>query len=209
MKILVADDHPIIRRGLRQILASDPDLTVAGEAKDGDEALALARTIDWDVSVLDLSMPGRSGFELLALLRQEFPERPVLILSTYPEELHAARVLRTGAAGYVSKESAPEELAQAIRKVAGGGVYVSPAVAEVLARRLTSGSGQPLHELLSDREYRVMWLLTSGKHIAEIAKELGLRRSTVSTYRARVLGKLGLHNNAELVRYAVQHELVG
>ncbi len=208
MRILIADDHPIVRHGLKQVLASDPDLVVVGEATNGDEALELARTLEWDLAILDFSMPGRSGFDLLDDMKREFPGRPVLILSIHAEQLHAARVLKAGGAGYITKESAPQELTKAVRKVAGGGKYVSPALAELLASELASDAGRQLHERLSDREYRVMWLLATGKQINEIAKEMVLRPSTVSTYRTRILRKLGLRNNAELVHYAVRQQLV-
>jgi DNA-binding NarL/FixJ family response regulator len=208
MKILIADDHPIVRHGVRQVLAEDPAMEVVGEAKDGDEALRLARELQWDVAVVDFSMPGRSGFDLLGDLRREFPGRPVIVLSIHAEQLHAARVLKAGGAGYLNKSSAPQELAKAVRKVAGGGRYVSAALAEMLASELSSDASGPPHEQLSDREYRVMWLLASGRQINQIARELLLRPSTVSTYRTRVFRKLRLRNNAELVQYAVRHQLV-
>lgn len=208
MKILIADDHPIVRHGVRQVLAEDPAMEVVGEAKDGDEALRLARELQWDVAVVDFSMPGRSGFDLLGDLRREFPGRPVIVLSIHAEQLHAARVLKAGGAGYLNKSSAPQELAKAVRKVAGGGRYVSAALAEMLASELSADASGPPHEQLSDREYRVMWLLASGRQINQIARELLLRPSTVSTYRTRVFRKLRLRNNAELVQYAVRHQLV-
>lgn len=208
MKVLIADDHPVVRHGLKQILAADPDMTVVGEAKNGNEVLDLARRLEWDVAVLDYSMPGRSGLELLAEMKREFPQRPVLVLSMHPEELHARRVLKAGGAGYMNKESAGEELAAAIRKVVNGGKYVSAALAERLAMELTPEAQKPPHETLSDREYRVMWLLASGKPINRIAKEMFLSPSTVSTYRVRILRKLGLGSNAELVQYAVKHQLI-
>ena len=208
MKVLIADDHPVVRHGLKQILASDSDMTVVGEAKNGNEAMELARRLEWDVAVLDYSMPGRSGLELLAEIKREFPQRPVLVLSMHPEELHARRVLKAGGAGYMNKESAGEELAAAIRKVVTGGKYVSAALAERLAVELAPDSQKPPHETLSDREYRVMWMLASGKPINRIAKEMFLSPSTVSTYRVRILRKLGLTSNAELVQYAVKHQLI-
>jgi len=208
MKILIADDHPIVRHGVRQVLAEDPGIEVVGEAKDGDEALRLARELQWDVAVMDFSMPGRSGFDLLGDLRREFPARPVIVLSIHAEQLHAARVLKAGGAGYLNKASAPQELARAVRKVAGGGRYVSAALAEMLASELSGDATGLPHEQLSDREYRVMWLLASGRQVNEIARELLLRPSTVSTYRTRVFRKLRLRNNAELVQYAVRHQLV-
>ena len=208
MRILIADDHPVVRQGLKQVLASDPDMIVVGEAKNGNEALELARKLEWDVAVLDYSMPGRSGLDLLKEIKHEFPERPVLILSMYPEDLHATRVLKAGGAGYLNKESAGEELISAIRKVAGGHKYVSPSLAEKLAVELATNAQKPLHETLSDREYRVMWLLASGKQINEIAGTMFLSPSTISTYRARVFKKLGLVNNAGLVNYAIKHHLI-
>lgn len=208
MKVLIADDHPIVRQGLKQILAADPELAVVGEATNGDDALRLARSLAWDVAIFDFSMPGRSGLELIADVKRAYPQRPVLILSMHSEQLHAARVLKAGAAGYISKESAPQELTQAVRKVARGGTYVSQALAEILAGELTRKSARPPHERLSDREYRVMWFLASGKQTGEIAAAMLLRPSTVSTYRTRILRKLGLRNNAELVQYAIRNQLV-
>lgn len=207
MRILIADDHPIVRQGVRQVLAVDPGMVVVGEATSGDEALQLARQLDWDVAILDFSMPGRSGFDLLGDMRREFPQRPVIVLSIHSERLHASRVLKAGGAGYLNKASAAQELTNAVRKVAAGGRYVSPALAEMLAAELARDAGV-LHEQLSDREYRVMWLLAGGKQISEIAREMRLRPSTVSTYRKRVFGKLKLRNNAELVQYAVRNQLV-
>jgi len=208
MKVLIADDHPVVRHGLKQILSADPAFVVVGEAKNGNEALELARKLDWDVAILDYSMPGRSGLDLLAEFKREFPQRPVLVLSMHPEEVHARRVLKAGGAGYMNKESAGEELAAAIRKVVGGGKYVSAALAEKLAVELAPDSQKPPHETLSDREYRVMWLLASGKPINRIGKEMFLSPSTISTYRIRILRKLGLASNAELVHYAVKHQLI-
>jgi DNA-binding NarL/FixJ family response regulator len=161
------------------------------------------------VAVLDYSMPGRSGVELVKQIIREHPTRPVLVLSMLPEELHATQVFKAGGAGYLNKESACEELTAAIRKVAKGGKYVSPKLAEKLALELTPDREKPLHETLSDREYRVMWLLASGKRVNEIATEMFLSPSTVSTYRIRILRKLGLANNAQLVHYAVKHQLIG
>ncbi len=209
MRILIADDHPVLRQGLKQILSSDLEAAVVGEATTGDEALELARKLEWDLAIVDFSMPGRNGFDLLGDLRREFPDRPVLILSMHAEGLHASRVLREGGAGYVSKETAPQELTKAIKKVASGGKYVSETLAEILAFELASDAQKPPHERLSDREYRVMWLLASGKQINEIATEMELRPTTVSTYRARIFKKLGLSNTAELVRYAIRQQLVG
>lgn len=208
MRILIADDHPVVRQGLKQILTAEPDFSVVGEAKDGNEALQLARTLEWDVAVLDYAMPGRNGIDLLKEIKREFPARPVLILSMYPEELHATRVLKAGGAGFLNKETAGDELTAAIRKVAHGGRYVSPSLAEKIAVDLGHDSSRPLHESLSDREYRVLWLLASGRPINDIAAELFLSPSTISTYRARVLKKLGLATNADLVQYAIKHRII-
>lgn len=207
MKILIADDHAVVRQGLKQILAADTDMVVAGEARDGNEALELARAVEWDLAILDYSMPGTSGLSLLNEIKREFPTRPVLILSMHPEDVNATRVLKAGGAGYITKESASHELASAIRKVANGGKYVSPSLAELLALEHAPDSQKPLHETLTDREYRVMWLLASGRQINQIAKELSLSPSTVSTYRGRILKKLKLTTNAEIVRYAISHRL--
>ncbi|MGH8687048.1 MAG: response regulator [Burkholderiales bacterium] len=208
MRILIADDHPVVRAGLKEILAAERDMHVVGEATDGDAMLELAGRHEWDVAIVDFSMPGRSGADLVKELKQRYPARPVLVLSMLPEDVHAAQVFKAGGAGYINKESATEELTGALRKVVGGGKYVSPAFAEKLASGLAAGRETPLHDRLSDREYRVMWLLASGKHINEIAQEIFLSPSTISTYRARILKKLGLANNAELVRYAVRHRII-
>ena len=208
MRILIADDHAVVRQGLKQILSADPDVVVTGEAKNGNEAIELARKIDWDVAVLDFSMPGPSGLDLLSEIKREFPERPILVLSMHPEDVHATRVLKAGGSGYITKESASQELASAIRKVANGGKYVSQSLAEILALEVSPNSCKQLHETLSDREYRVMWLLASGRQINEIAKDMSIGPSTVSTYRSRILRKLKLGTNAELVRYAITHRLV-
>lgn len=209
VRILMADDHPVVRQRLRQILMAEPALTVVAEAGDGDEALALARSTDWDLALLDFSMPGCSGLSLIEHVRRDFPQRPVLVLSVHDEQLLAPHVLRAGASGYLCKECATEQLIQAIRAVTAGGTHVSAPVAQRLAWQVAIESGGAPHERLSDREYRVMWLLSSGRHIVEIARELHLRPRTVASYRHRVLRKLGLHDTAELVSYAVRHELVG
>jgi DNA-binding NarL/FixJ family response regulator len=208
MRVLIADDHPVVRQGLKQMLASEASASVVGEATNGDEALELARKVEWDVAILDFTMPGRSGLELIADMKSAFPSRPVLVLSMHSEDVHGTRALRGGASGYITKESAPRDLTIALRKVANGGRYLSPSLAEILARDCVNDSNKALHEQLSDREYRVMWLLATGKQIKEIAKELGLSASTVSTYRTRTLRKLGLASNAALVQYAVRNHLV-
>ena len=208
VRVLIADDHPVVRDGLKTMLSSDPEVSVVGEARDGDEALELMRAVDWDVAVLDYSMPGKGGVDVLAQVKHDYPERPVLILSIYPEDPHGMRALKAGAAGYITKESASDELTGAVKKVMSGGRYVSPALAEKLAARLTPDQDRPPHERLSDREYRVMWLLASGRSLQQIAEEMHLSPSTVSTYRGRILKKLGLSSNVELVHYAMKHRLI-
>ncbi len=208
IKILIADDHPIVRRGLRQILVEQPDMAVLGEAQNAQELLDLARHDNWDVVVLDISMPGRGGLEVLKDLKTLRPGAAVLVLSIHPEDQYAGRALKAGAAGYLTKDSAPEELVKAIRKVLAGGKYVSPSFAETLALRLDASLAKPLHEALSDREYQVLCRIASGKTVSQIAEELALSAKTVSTYRGRILDKLGLDTTAELMRYALERGLV-
>lgn len=207
VKVLIADDHPVVRQGLKMMMSADPGIDVVGEARDGDEAFDMAHKLDWDVAVFDYSMPGRGGVELLSDVKHDYPGRPVLILSIYPEDPHGLRALKAGAAGYISKETAGEELTAAVKKVASGGRYVSAALAEKLASRLTPQELPP-HEMLSDREYRVMWLLASGRILHQIAEDMHLSPSTVSTYRGRILKKLGLNTNVDLVHYAMKHRLI-
>ena len=208
VRVLIADDHPVVRQGLKMMLNADPEVDVVGEARNGDEAFEMAHSVDWDVAVLDYSMPGRGGVELLSDVKHDYPERAVLILSIYPEDPHGLRALKAGAAGYINKETAGDELTAAVKKVATGGRYVSSTLAEKLASRLTPDQERPPHERLSDREYRVMWLLASGKTLHQIAEEMRLSPSTVSTYRGRILKKLGLNTNVDLVHYAMKHHLI-
>lgn len=208
MNIVIADDHPLVRQGLKQLLAAEPDMTVVGEAKNAGETLELARNLEWDVLILDYSMPGGNGLVVLKEIKRSYPRRPVLILSMHPEDSIAISVLRAGAAGYINKECASEELTVAIRKAVSGGKYVSTSLAEKLALELEDGSRARPHESLSDREYRVMWMLASGKSITQIAEELFLSPNTISTYRIRILKKLKLEHNADLVRYAIKHRLM-
>lgn len=207
--VLIADDHAIVRQGLKQILSETEDLVVAGEADDGVEALHLARQQEWNVFLLDVSMPNRNGIDTLKQLKKEFPKLPVLILSMHPEEQYAVRALKAGASGYLTKQSAPEQLVTAIRQVAGGRKYVSPTVAMQLADAIAndSDSEQPPHELLSDREYEVLKLIATGRTLTQIAEELNLAVATISTFRARILTKLGLSSTAELIRYGLEHGL--
>lgn len=208
MNVLIADDHPVVRQGLRQMLAMESDFTVVGEARNGQEVVDLSRQVPWEVAVLDYNMPGKSGLELIKELRQRYPARAVLILSMYPEDRYAVRALKAGAAGYLTKESAPEELVNAIRKIAGGGRYVTPTLGEKLALELEDNRGKPLHETLSDREYQVMWMIASGKTVRKIADELFLSPNTVSTHRTRILRKMNMKSNAELMHYAIARNLV-
>jgi len=208
LKILIADDHAIVRQGLKQIVTETPDMVVAGEASNGQELLNKIKESDYDVVVLDITMPGRDGMDVLKQLRSEKPELPVLMLSIHPEEQYALRALRAGASGYLTKESAPDELVVAIQKVSRGGKYISPSLAEKLAFELEVGREQAPHEILSDREYHVMCLIASGKTVMEIAQELSLSEKTISTYRSRILEKMKMKNNAELTYYAIKNQLV-
>jgi two-component system invasion response regulator UvrY len=208
IKILVADDHPIVRQGLKQILSEYPDMTVADEAGNGKEVLSKVAKKDYDIVLLDISMPGRNGLDILKELKSKKPKLPVLVLSIYPEDQYAVRVLKLGASGYLTKESVPEELVAAIRKVARGRKYVSNYLAEKLASDLEINAEKPLHENLSDREYQVMFMIASGKRLKEISEELSLSIKTISTYRSRIMDKMKMKNNAELIRYALQNGLV-
>jgi DNA-binding NarL/FixJ family response regulator len=209
IKVFFAEDHTIVREGLKQILADTKDIIVAGEAADGEEALARIREEDYDVVVMDISMPGKSGLEVLKELKEIRPGLPVLMLSMYPEDVYAVRSFRNGASGYLSKESAPTELIGAIRKVSAGSRYVSAALAEKLVLNLGDETGKPLHAKLSEREYQILCMIASGKTGKEIAAELSLSAKTVSTYRTRILEKMNLKNNAELTHYAIQNGLTG
>jgi DNA-binding NarL/FixJ family response regulator len=208
IKILIADDHAVVRRGLKQILAEEPNMAVFGEACNAQEVLKNVREQNWDIVILDITMPDRSGLEVLKELKNIRPKLPVLILSIHPEEQYAVRVLKAGAAGYMTKESAPEELVKAVRKVIRGSKYISPSLVEKLAFDLETDSEKPLHETLSDREYQVMCMIASGKTVKEIAKKLYLSVKTISTHRARILGKMKMKTNAELTHYAIKNRLV-
>lgn len=208
IRVLIADDHAIVRHGLKQILSETEDMEVAGEADGGVHALHLARASDYDVVLMDVSMPDRNGIDTLRLIKKEFPRLPVLILSMHPEELYAIRALRAGAAGYLSKQSAPDQLVTAIRLVAAGKKYVSPTVAEELANTIGEDVDRAPHEKLSDREYQTLCMIASGKTLSQIAEELNLSAKTVSVYRARLLEKMRLRNNAELTHYGLKHGLV-
>jgi len=207
-KILIADDHTIVREGLKQIISETPDMIVADEAIDGHEVLNKALKNDYDVVVLDITMPGINGLDVLKQLKNQKPKLPILVLSVHPEEQYAVRVLRAGASGYLTKESAPDELIAAIRKVSMGKKYVSSSLAEKLALELEIDHEKPLHETLSDREYRVMCMIASGKMLNEVADELYLSVKTISTYRTRILEKMKMKSNIELTHYAIKHGLV-
>lgn len=206
--ILIADDHAIVRDGLKRILASTGDLVAAGEARDGHEAIRLVRERDWDLLLMDMSMPGRNGIELIRQVKAEKPKLPILVLSMHAEHQYAVRAMRAGAAGYLNKDSAAEQLVSAIRKVVGGGVFVSPAVAELLARETMRGTPVLPHTRLSEREFQVLRMIVQGKTLTEIGAELNLSVKTVSTHKTHVLEKLQLANQAELVRYALEHRLL-
>lgn len=208
MKILLADDHTVVRHGLKQILADEFKRATFGEARNAQEALDLVWKDNWDVVVLDITMPGRSGLEVLREIKKSKPRLPVLVLSMHPENQFAVRVLKRGASGYMTKESAAGELVGAIKKVLAGGRYVSATLAEKLATYLASDNQKAPQELLSDREFQVLRLIASGKIVSEIARELSLSVKTISTYRTRILEKMGLRNNAELMHYAMQHQLI-
>lgn len=207
-RILIADDHAIFRHGLRQILEENPELTVVGEASNGQEVLDQVWKHDCDLLLLDISMPGMNGLEALKQLRSQKPKLRVLVLSMYPEEQYAIRALKAGASGYITKASASEELMEAIRKVSMGGRYVSASLAERLLLDLETDTDRPLHEALSDREYQVLCMIASGKTVSDIAEELCLSVKTVSTHRVRILEKMKMKNNAELTNYAIKHKLI-
>lgn len=207
IEILIVDDHSVVRAGLRQIIASCPDMSVVDELADSQDVLSKIRKRKYSVVILDISLPGKNGLEVLKEIKNEFPKLPVIILSMYPEDQYAIRALRSGAAGYVSKDTAPEELITALRTVAAGRKYVSRVLAEKLAFNLDVDAKKELHETLSDREYQVLCMIASGKTISEIADNLSLSVKTVSTYRCRILDKMQLKNNAELTNYAVKNHL--
>ncbi|MFM9916281.1 MAG: response regulator [Rhizobacter sp.] len=225
IRVLICDDHLIVRQGIKQILADTGDIVVAGEADNGPEAIRRVReasstdpngkvTVGIDVILMDIAMPHRDGLDVLRQLKSEFPRLPVLMLSTYPDKQYAVRSLKLGAAGYLNKSADSEQMSTAIRKVAAGGLFITPAVAEHMATALGAGVGaarsidEPLHERLSHREYQVFRLLAGGRSVGEIAEQLVLSSNTVSTYRARILDKTGARNDVELALYAVKQELL-
>lgn len=208
IKILIADDHAIVREGLKQIISGTPDMAVVAEASNGEDVLEKVSANKYDVILLDISMPGRSGLDILRQLKVEKPKLPIMMLSVHPEEQYAVRALRAGASGYLTKESAPDELIAAIRKISQGRKYVSSSLAEKLAVELGIDVKKSRHELLSDREYQVMLMIASGKTVKEIAEELLISVKTSSTYRSRILEKMKMKNNAEIIYYSVKQGLI-
>jgi two-component system invasion response regulator UvrY len=207
LKILLADDHAVVRHGVKQILDAAFPQSVFGEAQNGRELLALVRNEKWDIVVLDLTMQGGSGLDVLKQIKHDHPQLPVLILSMYPEEQYAVRAIKAGAAGYLNKEGAPEELVTALQKIFEGGQYISSSVADELVQHMRQADDRPLHEQLSDREYQVLCMIASGKEVKQISMDLSLSAKTISTYRARLLEKMNMQTNAELTHYAVQNGL--
>ena len=208
IRALISDDHAVVRRGVRELLAESPEAITTGEASTGQETLERIRSEQWDVVVLDINLPDGNGLDFLQQVKGEFPRLPVLILTMYAEEQFAMRALRAGASGYITKQGAPEELIGAIRKVVGGGRYVSPALAERLVLLADPNSARPPHEALSDREFQVFRMLASGRTVSEAGEALHLSVKTVSTYRTRILTKMSLRTNAELTVYAVRNGII-
>ncbi len=208
IRIVIADDHTIVREGLKQVLSAASDLAVVGEAQNGQEVMQRVRELEFDVLLLDMSMPGKSGIELIKQVRAEKPKLRVLVLSMHQEQQYAVRAIKAGASGYLTKESASAQLVSAIRKVAGGGAFITEAVAEQLALGAMPQADGPPHSALSDREFQVFRLLVSGKAVSNIADELNLSVKTVSTHKARIMQKMNMSNPTELIRYALQHRLI-
>lgn len=207
IRVCIADDHAVVRKGLRQILEETSDMVVSGEAGNGQELLDRVFKGPCDVALVDISMPGRDGLETLKLLKKERPALPVLVLSMYPEEQYAVRALKNGASGYLTKETAPDELVAAIRRVSAGRKYISASLAERLAGELQDVGGKPPHERISDREFQVLCMIGAGKTLSEIAAELSLSVKTISTYRSRILAKSNLKNNSDIIRYVLENAL--
>lgn len=208
IKVLIADDHAIVREGLKQILADIPDMEVFGEADSGDEALKFIRSGGWNIMLLDIAMPGKNILELIKVTKHQSPHLPVLILSMYPEDQYAIRMLRAGADGYLTKESAPEQLVAAIRKVAQGGKYISPAMTEKLIAELNPNQTPPLHATLTDREFQVFCGICKGESLTDLARQMTLSVKTISTYRTRLMEKMNMSKNAEIIYYAFKNDLL-
>ena len=208
LRILIADDHAIIRKGLKQILLEEYPTAIIEEVGDAEAAINKTITNEWDILICDLSMPGRSGLDVLQHVKQNSLKLPVLILSIHPEEQYAIRALRAGAAGYLSKDAATEELVKAVQRIVQGRKYISSSLAEIMASELDQDASKPPHELLSDREFHVFKLIADGKSVSEIAEQLSLSITTVSTYRSRVLEKMDIKTNADMTRYALENKLI-
>jgi two-component system, NarL family, invasion response regulator UvrY len=208
IRIFIADDHAVVREGLKHILSEMPDVLVAGEAGNGQEVLEKVGRKEYDLILLDIAMPGRDGLEILKDLKLQKPKLPVLILSMFPEEQYALRALKSGASGYLTKDSIPDELIKAVRKILKGGKYISSSFSDKLLFSFDSDAEKPIHETLSDREYQVLRMIASGRTLQSIADELSLSVKTISTYRTRILEKMGMKNNAELTHYAIKLNLV-
>ena len=208
IRVLICDDHAIVRQGLCQVIAETDDIRAVAEASGYPEVMTPLRSMEIDMLLLDISMPGKNGIEILKIVKKEFPKLPVLILSMYPEDQYAVRAIRAGASGYMTKQSAADQLIKAVRQVVGGRKYITPELAEALANSLGRNTDVMPHEVLSDREYQTLCLIAAGRTLSEIAVELSLSAKTVSVYRARLLEKMALKNNAELTHYALKHALV-
>jgi two-component system invasion response regulator UvrY len=208
IKILVVDDHAVVRAGVQHFISDVPDMKIEGEAATAQEAIRMVRTQEWDIVLLDIAMPDKSGVEVLKQIKREKPNLPVLILSMHPENRYAVQILRAGASGYVQKEALAEELVKAIQTILRGHKYISPAVAELLTAELDTNTEKPLHENLSKREYEIFYKLSQGEGVTKIADELCLSVKTVSTYRARVLEKMNMTNNADIIYYAIKQNLI-
>ncbi|WP_153130904.1 response regulator [Dechloromonas hortensis] len=209
IRTLIADDHDILRAGLKHILHDSGDILVAGEASNGIEAIGNLRLAEWDALVLDLTMPGRNGIELIKQIKAEFPKLPILILSMHKEDIYAVRALKAGASGYLCKDNAETQLADAIRKVAGGGLFINQSVSDKLTQEMLRGRGSMApHNRLTDREHQIFLLIVQGLGVTEIGRQLSLSTKTVSTHKASILAKMNMTNTAELVRYAVQNHLI-
>jgi DNA-binding NarL/FixJ family response regulator len=207
IRIVIADDHTIVREGLKQLLATEPDLQVVGEARDGNEAIQLARDTPFDVLLIDISMPGRNGLEVIRQIKAEKPKLRIMVLSMHEEHQYAVRAIRSGASGYLTKDSASTQLITALRKVAAGGAYITAEVAEQLALGAMPHAEQALHTTLSDREFQVLRMLVAGHTVSDVAAKVNLSVKTISTHKARLMQKLGVSSNTELLRYAIQHRL--
>lgn len=206
-RILITDDHAIVRQGLARILEKNREMKIVAECENGIEALNWLSCNDCDIALIDISMPGMNGIDLLKQLREKKPRLPVLIISIYPEDQYAVRLIKAGAAGYLTKGCAPAIVIEAVTQIANGKKYISPIVAEMLANEFGAGQGQLPHELLSDREYQIFLMLASAKTVSEIADALALSAKTISTYRSRILEKMHLRNNAEIMHYAIENRL--